>query len=163
MFPRVVTIAPGEGARSRQVLPSSTATPFSQPSVVRRERLCLYPGVARVFYPPIVSLSLPACSSFPAPSFFPCDLLSRAPSIAHYFLIVCRCRSSRCFRERISPCFLRRGMNILLLAPIPAQFHPGSRGRMSLKEKIIRPEKASLKKVFMNALYTRYFAINILT
>lgn len=28
MFPRVVTIAPGEGARSRQVLPSSTATQF---------------------------------------------------------------------------------------------------------------------------------------
>lgn len=28
MFPRVVTIAPGEGASSRQVLPSSTATPF---------------------------------------------------------------------------------------------------------------------------------------
>lgn len=28
MFPCVVTIAPGEGARSRQVLPSSTATPF---------------------------------------------------------------------------------------------------------------------------------------
>jgi len=29
MFPRVVTIAPGEGASSRQVLlPSSTTTPF---------------------------------------------------------------------------------------------------------------------------------------
>jgi len=28
MFPCVVTIAPGEGARNRQVLPSSTVSPF---------------------------------------------------------------------------------------------------------------------------------------
>lgn len=67
MFPRVVTIAPGEGARSRQVLPSSTATPFSQPSVVRRERLCCAVsrrGSARAYSTP-ARLSLPRC--FPLP------------------------------------------------------------------------------------------------
>jgi len=98
MFPRVVTIAPSEGARSRQVLPSSTATPFLQLSVVRREREkeraedCAVPRRVYILSPflsPFLSVfSLSRAFSYPI-IFSSRSSVLRAPSIARCFLTVC--------------------------------------------------------------------------